>query len=637
MKKIILPVVVLAVLLFSVLLSYSDPLIRESAPAAARGIMDLSTWDFTKKGPVSLSGEWACYDGQLLSPGDFSGAGGQTPRLTGYVDLTAGRIGGNSQKLLRPKGIRTYRLLVRTAPSPQTYGLTVDNIDMNSRLYVNGILQGEQGVPALKGHGYEQRQQVYTAYFQLHGGEEEILLQTANFDYPFAGTQYTLRFGPQNAISSSASITYAIELCGAIVSFLLAFFYLCVCLARRKDRTFLFACLEFLGFVLCFVTHGYKLIYIMFPAIPFELFSKLQALSPLIIVVTVEEYARLIRPFLPLWHVRATRFTCLLFAAAVILTPYAFYVYLTGVMGAFLTLLQLSVLWAMRRLPRTKANSIERSETVLSGFCVCALIVCTANNFLYDFRLVPSKAIGSVAICIFFIFSIGVIALRLLASMEQTAQQELAFLQAQIKPHFLYNAINTIISFCYTDGERAADLLTNLSKYFRSAFETDHQTQTVPLRHEIELIHAFMKIEQARFGDKIRVEYDIDEDLMDRQIPPLIIQPLVENAVTHGLREKDGGIVSVSARASGDAWTIVVRDTGTGMTAEQVDRVKKRKHVNGGVGLANVCRRIDRWETAGIDFSSTEGLGTTITITAGPGSIKMRKGAGLFERRHHRG
>ena len=247
MKRVILPVVILAVLLFSILLSYADPLIRGPAPAAAKGVIDLSAWDFSQRGPVFLSGEWACYDGQLLSPDDFSGAGSRVPRLTGYVDLTAARIGGNSQKLIRPRGVRTYRLLIRTGPSPQTYGLTVDNINMSSRLYVNGILQGEQGVPALKGHGYEQRPQGYNAYFQLQSGQAEILLQTANFDYPFAGTQYTLRFGPQNAISSSIEITYAIEMCGAIVAFLIAFFYLCIYLAQRKDRRFLFACFEFSG------------------------------------------------------------------------------------------------------------------------------------------------------------------------------------------------------------------------------------------------------------------------------------------------------------------------------------------------------------------------------------------------------
>ncbi len=638
MKKNILLVVLLAVLLFSVILSYSDPLVRRPAPPAVNGVTDLSAWDFTRQGPVYLTGDWACYDGQLLGPEDFSAAGSRAPRLSGYVDLSASRMRADSRKPLRPKGVRTYRLLIRTAPSQQTYGLTINNINMCSRLYVNGILQGGQGVPALQGHGYEQRPQVYTAYFQLKGGETEILLQTANFDYPFAGTQYTLRFGLQNSISSSSELTYAIELCGAIITFLISFFYLCVYVFQRKDKRFLFACFEFFGLVLAFITYGYKLIYLVFPAVPFELFSKLRALSFPIIIASVEEYAGLSRPFLPPWHLRLTRLTVLIASAAIILTPYAFYVYLTGVLATFLVLSQLYFLWALRRLYRAVADPAERTEALFSGLCAGTLTLCMANNFLYDFCWVPSKAIGSVAICIFTILSMWVIALRLLKSMDQTAREELAFLQAQIKPHFLYNAINTIISFCYTDGERAADLLTNLSRYLRMAFDTDSQAQTVPLRREIDFIRAFMKIEQARFGEKIQITYDIDEDLMDCQIPPLTIQPLVENAISHGLRKKaEGGLVTVSAKRSGDAWKVTVKDTGIGMTGKELGSLKKRNRVNGGVGLLNVCRRVDRWENARIDFRSAEGHGTTVTITVGPKTNRIRKGAFLFERRHHRG
>lgn len=638
MKKVIFPVAAVAVLLFSVLLSYSDPLFRKPSPSASKGIVDLSAWDFTKSGPVSLNGEWACYDGQLLTPADFGGMGAQKPRLTGYVNLTAGRIDNPSLRINAPKGVRTYRLVVKTGPSSQTFGLKVDNINMSSRLYVGGTLQGESGTPAEAGQGYSRKPQTYNAYFQLRGGRTEILLQTANYDDPFYGTQYTLLFGLQKDISFNTEITGAIELCGAAAAFLLAFFYLCMYLARKKDRWFLFASFEFFGLTLAMLTAGEKLLYFILPSIPFELFAKLQAFCLPVIFVSIIAFTRSTsRIFLPEWYVRINYRTSLVYTAAVIFTPYSVYVYLSGVWGTFLVLSQLCFLWMLRRVYQMVPHPLQKTEVLLSGFCMGALMICLANNLLYNFSWVPSKAVNSVAACIFILLSIAVIALRLMESMEETVQNELAFLQAQIKPHFIYNAINIIISFCYTDGERAAKLLTNFSRYLRLTFDVDKQSERVPLRREIDMIKAYMEIEQARFGDTIRIEYDIEESLLDRQIPPLIIQPLVENAIRHGLRKKEGGgLVTVSVHNPGGAFTIVVKDNGIGIPPGLADRLKNPGRNREGVGLVNVNRRVGRWKNARMELAGKEGAGTVVTITVKPNDKKIRKGARLFENRRHR-
>lgn len=140
-------------------------------------------------------------------------------------------------------------------------------------------------------------------------------------------------------------------------------------------------------------------------------------------------------------------------------------------------------------------------------------------------------------------------AMALVNSNKEAMNNELAFLQAQIKPHFLYNAINTIVSFCYTDSERAAKLLIDFSKYLRLVFDVDHKSAAVPLEREIELIRAYVEIEKARFGGLIDVRQDIDPELLSVEIPSFCIQPLVENAIKHGLLKKDsGGTVTVSVK-----------------------------------------------------------------------------------------
>lgn len=203
----------------------------------------------------------------------------------------------------------------------------------------------------------------------------------------------------------------------------------------------------------------------------------------------------------------------------------------------------------------------------------------------------------------------------LMNSNEEAMNTELAFLQAQIKPHFLYNAINTMVSFCYTDSEKAANLLVNFSKYLRLIFDVDHKLMMVSLEREVELINAYVEIEKARFGKLINVEYDIDPELLSMEIPSFCIQPLVENAIKHGLLKKDsGGTVFIAVKKSEGAIVIKISDTGIGMTAEKIDKLKNIESVNGGVGFFNVIRRIKGWRDAQIDIQSAEGEGTTIII-----------------------
>ena len=203
----------------------------------------------------------------------------------------------------------------------------------------------------------------------------------------------------------------------------------------------------------------------------------------------------------------------------------------------------------------------------------------------------------------------------IISSHEEATKNELAFLQAQIKPHFIYNAINTMVSFCYTDSERAANLLVNFCKYLRLVFDIDHKSMMVPLEREIELIKAYVEIEKARFGELINVEYDINPELLDMEIPSFCIQPLVENAIKHGLCKKAcGGTVLISAKKNEGSVIINVNDTGVGMSAEKLNQLRNSESANEGVGFFNVSRRIKSWENARLDIQSTDGEGTTVTI-----------------------
>ena len=127
--------------------------------------------------------------------------------------------------------------------------------------------------------------------------------------------------------------------------------------------------------------------------------------------------------------------------------------------------------------------------------------------------------------------------------MKQVVTAELQFLQAQIQPHFIFNTLNTIMVFCRQDPNKAAELLDELGNYLRGKFSFSNADELIPLEKELDFVNSYLAIEKVRLDERLQVSYDLDTNL-DVYIPSLILQPIVENAVRHGIRpKKEGGKV----------------------------------------------------------------------------------------------
>lgn len=196
---------------------------------------------------------------------------------------------------------------------------------------------------------------------------------------------------------------------------------------------------------------------------------------------------------------------------------------------------------------------------------------------------------------------------------------EIKRLQAQINPHFLFNSLNTIASFCRTNSKRARQLLIELSNYLRRNIKD--QRRFITLDDELKQIESYLAIEHARFGDRIQFEMEIPANTKEWPMPPLILQPLVENAVQHGIScKEEGGKVWVLAAHSNGALHIKVKDNGVGMAADAIDRVYKRKGTHSSdssLGLRNVNQRMEHIYgiSSQIQIESVLGIGTTVTLT----------------------
>lgn len=188
---------------------------------------------------------------------------------------------------------------------------------------------------------------------------------------------------------------------------------------------------------------------------------------------------------------------------------------------------------------------------------------------------------------------------------------EVAFLQSQIKPHFLYNVLNTIMALSYTDVEASRKLITDLADYLRGSFHFSNTQKKVPFYRELALIQSYVEIEKARFKDRIRVEYEISEAVRDLEIPPLLIQPLVENAIRHGIGNRmEGGVVRVHAFKARGHCVFVIEDNGMGIKENSA----QGQNTDTGVGLQNIRKRLKYAYGTELRIDSVEGIGTKVTI-----------------------
>lgn len=203
---------------------------------------------------------------------------------------------------------------------------------------------------------------------------------------------------------------------------------------------------------------------------------------------------------------------------------------------------------------------------------------------------------------------------------ELATEMELKALQAQINPHFLFNTINTIAAFIRTDPVQARHLLRQFGTFYRRTLE--QAADLVTIERELEFVAAYVELENARFGDRLRFSVDVEPSVLDTPLPSFMIQPLVENAIGHGMRPDGSPLhVSVKAAACSEGVCITVADDGVGIAEERLGSILEPQTSKGlGIAMSNVRDRLSGYFGQRSQFSieSTEGVGTTITLVISP-------------------
>ncbi|WP_455615560.1 sensor histidine kinase [Eisenbergiella sp.] len=204
---------------------------------------------------------------------------------------------------------------------------------------------------------------------------------------------------------------------------------------------------------------------------------------------------------------------------------------------------------------------------------------------------------------------------RLLEKELELSDSRVRLLLGQIQPHFIFNSLQAIEELCFEDPEQAGKTVHDFSKYLRGNLDAMSCNHLIPFEQELEHIHHYLAIEQADPESRLQVVYHLDTT--DFYVPPLCVQPIVENAVRHGIgTQSKGGTVTISAWEEKEAFIIRVADDGTGFTSATEKQNERQR-----VGLQNVRTRLDA-QCGGTLHISTSENGTSVTIYIPKGAHK---------------
>lgn len=193
-------------------------------------------------------------------------------------------------------------------------------------------------------------------------------------------------------------------------------------------------------------------------------------------------------------------------------------------------------------------------------------------------------------------------------------RSELKALRAQINPHFLFNTLNTIAALCRTDPHTARRLIIQFADFFRESLERQNQFTT--LNEELRYVHSYLVFERARFGSRLQIDWRIDEDARKARLPSLVLQPLVENAVKHGMGEDGPLHLGLAARIDSQYLFIRVLDDGVGIGSDSLSKIQGQNGKGLGIGLRNVQERLrSLYGVTGLmSIDSKVGEGTEVTL-----------------------
>lgn len=615
------------ILLFIALMFFALGMMYTSGSGLVdNGKVDLSSVDFNQDELVALNGQWEFYWNQLLTPDDFMAE--QPPQMDSLMKVPGTWDDRKGTKDYPHRGVATYRLSLNYPSTLIDPALRIQNVATAYKLYVNGRLIAEVGKVSDKPSDFKDGEESLILDLPKDTQELELIFQVANLDYTSGGLRVGPIFGSKQVLERQKMILLALQLLFIGSAFIFSIYYFLLFLLQTKNKTAL------LFSMLCFITALRSIIWgtaplrIFFPNVPYDVGAYINYLTGYNLIPIMILFVLSIYPSENKKRILGLVLLPSLFFDVLLLTPPKFMSSFTNYLYVLVLLQMIYILGVL-----IKAVLQKRDNAILMFIAIYIFILTILEDILHY------KGIGGINVSYMFLY--GNFSVIIAMSFVQARQQadihkklisynenlveadmlkdkimatEMSFLQAQIKPHFLYNALNAIANICEKDGKKAGKLIVDLAIYLRGSLEFNHLDKMVTLEKELEFINTYFNIEQARFGQKIELRTELEIPL-DYKLPVLILQPLVENAVRHGISKKQGGgRVRIRVMQLEEGIGIEIEDDGIGIEGEKLAFLMSEKRKDQGVGLLNIHHRLLRLYGRGLEISSEVGRGTRVRL-----------------------
>ena len=582
---------------------------------ARNGRLDLSEWD--GETVLFMSGEWDFYWNRFLNAEELSqnplpDLKAKVPSVWNKFTLDGKRLDG--------MGYATYRLHVTGAEVGIPFSMRVLPFSTAYELYIDDTLLASCGCVSTSAEGFLPQYRIQTVTFTPDDGEFDLILHISNFIYSRGGAWYTIYFGTPEKISHISQIVFARDF--FVISCLLLISAYCVFLLfLRRDKVFLLFLALCAVFLVRTLINGDYLFNLLIPSLGFSTvilmdYITLYFLPWLCLRLYKQVYPDEIPPLpVKLLLVYAIAITGLTLATPIhIFTNFIYVAELIAASTGVYGIAKMMIL-ALRREP--EALYLFAGGSALN---ICILHDLLGENNLFGTGYVEYSTVGFLimALCFQCMFSARYdrhtkenerMLLELNKADVRERKLELQFLKSQIRPHFINNALNAIISIARTDSEKSRTLLIEFSKYLQNCYNVQNLDDKVTMENELSFVHTYVTLEQARFSGFLHVDYDIDDVFL--MVPPLTLQPLVENAIVHGAKGKsEERHVLIYIKDCGDTVKIGVLDDGVGIEPERMAAILSTEHTGTGVGIYNINRRIRRLYNTGLHLENRPEGGT---------------------------
>lgn len=588
-------------------------IVKNYHPTTIRnGVFDLSYWQ--EKGVITLSGKVEFYKGKLISKQELEN-GVKPDRLVGISSRTYDIFRGLSFET------GSYRIHVTDVMPGQPLAIRVQPSSAVSGIYVDDKLMASYG--EITENKAKPINFTIFDFIPLNDSFDIVLNISENTKYNNLSMQNALCLGTPAQITKFDRLLVGLDF--VVLGFLVVIILYCS-LFLITDKKIHFFVIDCVCLIQAFrvIIHGSYLFPYILPVIPL---STLSYLDCIFLIIVPSTWAYFIRNAVLTNIPKSFIHICFLFSIlaflAFIVIPFPYKWLIPTSSKILLALLNIFLLWKSFYLFTTRGI---RTDTIICFAGLFFFLFCTFldaldcimhGNGLYEFGFL---GFAICFLCLLFAFSYDYNRVEkerqkaleeLNISNINRLELELNFLKSQIRPHFVNNALNTIINISRTDIEQARELLIQFSNYLRNCYLFVNLNSVITIEDELSHVEAYLSLEKARYGDSLSVRYIIDE--LDFDIPALLLQPLVENAIIHNSLTKNTPLLLVIYALKNDGSVkLGVRDNGKGFDADKLQLILTGQPQSHGVGIANINERLKKFYNTSLQISNLDTGGADV-------------------------